>query len=215
MLLPSCLLGLLLFWTVVGRLLVLVSCLLSLLVLLLVLLLGVLLLLSLLVVLLGLLLCLLLVLLLGVLLLLGLLVVLLGLLRLRLLLVLLLGVLLLLGLLVVLLGLLRLRLLLGVLLLWLCMLLLLLLFGFGLLLFVLCERRNNGPERHKQQCRSESAKCFHWNCLNYRLDLAAANRCILLTAACSAQIRPLRDGFGWGEPIRPQACYGNVTYIYS
>src|SRR5208337_3984551 len=181
MLLPSCLLGLLLFWTVVGRLLVLVSCLLSLLVLLLVLLLGLLvLLLGLLVVLLGLLLCLLL-------------VVLLGLLRLRLLLVLLLGVLLL----------------------WLCMLLLLLLFGFGVLLFVLCERRNNGPERHKQQCRSESAKCFHWNCLNYRLDLAAANSCILLTAACSAQIRPLRDGFGWGEPIRPQACYGNVTYIYS
>src|SRR5271165_619298 len=168
MLLPSCLLGLLLFWTVVGRLLVLVSCLLSLLVLLLVLLLGLLVvLLGLLVVLLGLLLCLLLVLLLGVLLL------------------------------------------------WLCMLLLLLLFGFGVLLFVLCERRNNGPERHKQQCRSESAKCFHWNCLNYRLDLAAANSCILLTAACSAQIRPLRDGFGWGEPIRPQACYGNVTYIYS
>src|SRR5271165_3522833 len=189
MLLPSCLLGLLLFWTVVGRLLVLVSCLLSLLVLLLVLLLGLLVvLLGLLVVLLGLLLCLLLVVLLGVLLLLSLLVVLLGLL---------------------------LCLLLGVLLLWLCMLLLLLLFGFGVLLFVLCERRNNGPERHKQQCRSESAKCFHWNCLNYRLDLAAANSCILLTAACSAQIRPLRDGFGWGEPIRPQACYGNVTYIYS
>ena len=206
MLLPSCLLGLLLFWTVVGRLLVLVSCLLSLLVLLLVLLLGLLVvLLGLLVVLLGLLLCLLLVVLLGVLLLLSLLVVLLGLLLCLLL--------------VVLLGLLRLRLLLvlllGVLLLWLCMLLLLLLFGFGVLLFVLCERRNNGPERHKQQCRSESAKCFHWNCLNYRLDLAAANRCILLTAACSAQIRPLRDGFGWGEPIRPQACYGNVTYIYS
>src|SRR5271165_2152605 len=206
MLLPSCLLGLLLFWTVVGRLLVLVSCLLSLLVLLLlVVLLGVLLLLSLLVVLLGLLLCLLLVVLLGVLLLLSLLVVVLGLLLCLLL--------------VVLLGLLRLRLLLvlllGVLLLWLCMLLLLLLFGFGVLLFVLCERRNNGPERHKQQCRSESAKCFHWNCLNYRLDLAAANSCILLTAACSAQIRPLRDGFGWGEPIRPQACYGNVTYIYS
>src|SRR5271166_2775689 len=206
MLLPSCLLGLLLFWTVVGRLLVLVSCLLSLLVLLLVLLLGLLVvLLGLLVVLLGLLLCLLLVVLLGVLLLLSLLVVLLGLLLCLLL--------------VVLLGLLRLRLLLvlllGVLLLWLCMLLLLLLFGFGVLLFVLCERRNNGPERHKQQCRSESAKCFHWNCLNYRLDLAAANSCILLTAACSAQIRPLRDGFGWGEPIRPQACYGNVTYIYS
>src|SRR5271165_346757 len=206
MLLPSCLLGLLLFWTVVGRLLVLVSCLLSLLVLLLVLLLGLLVvLLGLLVVLLGLLLCLLLVLLLGVVLLLSLLVVLLGLLLCLLL--------------VVLLGLLRLRLLLvlllGVLLLWLCMLLLLLLFGFGVLLFVLCERRNNGPERHKQQCRSESAKCFHWNCLNYRLDLAAANSCILLTAACSAQIRPLRDGFGWGEPIRPQACYGNVTYIYS
>src|SRR5271165_4140533 len=206
MLLPSCLLGLLLFWTVVGRLLVLVSCLLSLLVLLLGLLLGLLVvLLGLLVVLLGLLLCLLLVVLLGVLLLLSLLVVLLGLLLCLLL--------------VVLLGLLRLRLLLvlllGVLLLWLCMLLLLLLFGFGVLLFVLCERRNNGPERHKQQCRSESAKCFHWNCLNYRLDLAAANSCILLTAACSAQIRPLRDGFGWGEPIRPQACYGNVTYIYS
>src|SRR5271165_4423640 len=206
MLLPSCLLGLLLFWTVVGRLLVLVSCLLSLLVLLLVLLLGLLVvLLGLLVVLLALLLFLLVVLLLGVLLLLGLLVVLLGLLLCLLL--------------VVLLGLLRLRLLLvlllGVLLLWLCMLLLLLLFGFGVLLFVLCERRNNGPERHKQQCRSESAKCFHWNCLNYRLDLAAANSCILLTAACSAQIRPLRDGFGWGEPIRPQACYGNVTYIYS
>src|SRR5271166_3596755 len=188
MLLPSCLLGLLLFWTVVGRLLVLVSCLLSLLVLLLVLLLGLLVvLLGLLVVLLGLLLCLLLVVLLGVLLLLSLLVVLLGLLLCLLL--------------VVLLGLLRLRLLLVLLL--------------GVLLFVLCERRNNGPERHKQQCRSESAKCFHWNCLNYRLDLAAANSCILLTAACSAQIRPLRDGFGWGEPIRPQACYGNVTYIYS
>src|SRR5271166_5986651 len=191
MLLPSCLLGLLLFWTVVGRLLVLVSCLLSLLVLLLVLLLGLLVvLLVLLVGLLGLLLWLLLVVLLGVLLLLSLLVVLLGLLLCLLL--------------VVLLGLLRLRLLLvlllGVLLLWLCMLLLLLLFGFGVLLFVLCERRNNGPERHKQQCRSESAKCFHCNCLNYRLDLAAANSCILLTAACSAQIRPLRDGFGWGEP---------------
>jgi hypothetical protein len=143
----------------------------------------VLLLLLLLVLLLGLLFVLLLfllVLLLRVLLLLGLLVVLLRLLLLRLLLVLLLRVLLLLRLLLVLLRLgMLLRRLLSVLL-WL----------FLFFLFLLCERRSHRCERHKQNCRSESCKYFHWNCLNYRLGAGAANRCILLTASGCAHIGP-------------------------
>src|SRR5271165_284235 len=64
-------------------------------------------------------------------------------------------------------------------LLWLCclsmllrlrlrMFLLLLLLGLGLLLFVLCECRNKGSERQKQNCCSETCKCFHWYCLNYK-----------------------------------------------
>ena len=123
----------------------------------------------------------------------------------RLLLVLLLSVLLLLGLLVVLLrGLLRMLvvLLLGrllhMLLLWLSMLWLrllsvLLFFRWlGLLLFVLCERRNDRPERHHQDCCSKGSKYCHWDCLNCRLGLVAADSCILLTAAGSAQSSRLR-----------------------
>src|SRR5271157_672307 len=78
--------------------------------------------------------------------------------------------------LVLLLGLLLLRLfvlvlLLGLLLLRLFVLVLLLamlLLWPGFLLFVLCERRNNGSERQKKDCCSESCKCFHWYCLNYK-----------------------------------------------
>ena len=192
MLLPCCLLGMLLFLTVVGLLVVLLISLLLALGLLVVLLrlLLVLLLLLLLVLLLGLLFVLLLfllVLLLRVLLLLRLLVVLLRLLLLRLLLVLLLRVLLLLRLLLVLLRL-------GMLLLWLGMLLRrllsVLLWLFLFFLFLLCERRSHRCERHKQNCRSESCKYFHWNCLNYRLGAGAANRCILLTASGCAHIGP-------------------------
>src|SRR5271166_5390007 len=46
--------------------------------------------------------------------------------------------------------------------------LLLLLLWLGFLLSVLCERRNNGSERQKQDCCSETCKCFHWYCLNYK-----------------------------------------------
>jgi len=63
-------------------------------------------------------------------------------------------------------------------LLWLCLsmllllrlgrFLLLLLLWLGFLLSVLCERRNNGSERQKQDCCSETCKCFHWYCLNYK-----------------------------------------------
>jgi len=166
MLLPCCLLGMLLFLTVVGLLVVL--------------LISLLLALGLLVVLLRLLLVLLLLLLLV--LLLGLLFVLL-----LFLLVLLLRVLLLLRLLLVLLRL-------GMLLLWLGMLLRrllsVLLWLFLFFLFLLCERRSHRCERHKQNCRSESCKYFHWNCLNYRLGAGAANRCILLTASGCAHIGP-------------------------
>jgi|GEM_PF-3671310 len=217
MLLPCCLLGMLLFLTVVGLLVVLLISLLLALGLLVVLLrlLLVLLLLLLLVLLLGLLFVLLLFLLVLLLfllvLLLRLLVVLLRLLLLRLLLVLLLLLLLLvllLGLLFVLLlfllvlllrVLLLLRLLLvllrlGMLLLWLGMLLRrllsVLLWLFLFFLFLLCERRSHRCERHKQNCRSESCKYFHWNCLNYRLGAGAANRCILLTASGCAHIGP-------------------------
>src|SRR5271166_4257197 len=63
-------------------------------------------------------------------------------------------------------------------LLWLCLSMLLLLrlgrflqlllLWLGFLLSVLCERRNNGSERQKQDCCSETCKCFHWYCLNYK-----------------------------------------------
>ena len=76
-------------------------------------------------------------------------------------------------------------------LLWLClsmllllrlsMFLLLLLLWLGFLLSVLCEGRNNGSERQKQDCCSETCKCFHWYCLNYRVGVRATNSCILLT----------------------------------
>jgi hypothetical protein len=61
-------------------------------------------------------------------------------------------------------------------LLWLClsmlllrlgMFLLLLLLWLGFLLSVLCEGRNNGSERQKQDCCSEICKCFHSYCLTY------------------------------------------------
>src|SRR5208283_4762681 len=68
------------------------------------------------------------------------------------------------------------------------MLLLLLLLWPGFLLFVLCEGRNNSSQGQKQDGCSESCKCFHWYCLNYRLGVRATNSCILLTATGCAQV---------------------------
>jgi hypothetical protein len=49
-------------------------------------------------------------------------------------------------------------------------------------LFVLCERGNNGSERQKQECCSESGQCFHCYNLKYRLGEREANSCVVLTA---------------------------------
>ena len=75
-------------------------------------------------------------------------------------------------------------------LLWLCLSMLLLRALSMLLLlfllwlaFLLCEGGENGSERKKEYCRSETSKCFHGCCLYFRVGVSAAAGWFLLTRA--------------------------------